>query len=93
MSNIYQARWATKDRVRWLKKTGALRQSLVLDSMKGYIVVEPSGSRLGDGKPLSRDEADFELSQAWCRDPRSAVTEARKRLGLSSEEIASSENA
>jgi hypothetical protein len=78
----YQARWATPKRVHTLRRSGELRSGVLLDSLRGYIVVEPAGVRLGDGKPLSRNEADFELNEAWCRDAHRTVVEARKRLGL-----------
>ena len=82
MSIHYQARWATPDRVRAMRRTGQLRNRVVLDSLRGFIVVEPAEMPLGDGKTLSRDEANYELDSAWCRDPHSTVEEARKRLGL-----------
>jgi hypothetical protein len=82
MRNGYQARWVSKDRVHSLKKTGQSSKGILLDSLKGFIVVEPPGADLGDGDVLSRDVADTELQPVWCRDPSTRVMQARQLLHL-----------
>jgi hypothetical protein len=82
MRSTYQARRISKERVIALRKSGSLRQSVVLDSYTGLIVVEPRGSNLGDGEVLPPEIADAELSSAWCLDPQSKIQHARQLLRL-----------
>lgn len=82
MRCTYQARRISKERVTALRKSGSLRQSVLLDSYTGLIIVEPRGSNLGDGEVLPREIADAELSSAWCLDPQSKIQQARQLLGL-----------
>jgi hypothetical protein len=78
----YQTRWVSKQRREALKKSGRLNGALLLDSLNGFLVVEPVGSNLGDGTILTPEEAAFQLQDVWCLDPKTKVQEARKRLGL-----------
>jgi hypothetical protein len=82
MRSSYQARWISKDCVLALKKTGKVRNGVLLDSCKGFIFVEPPDSRLGDGALLSRIEADYEVRSAWCLDPETKIGQARRLLHL-----------
>ncbi len=82
MKRAYQARWASRERVDALKRSGQLRQGILLDSFNGFLLVEPAGSNLGDGPILSPREADFELSPAWCPGPPVKLVEARRLLRL-----------
>jgi hypothetical protein len=82
MNGRYQARWISKDRVHSLKRAGQLKNGIVLDSFKGFIVVEPPNARLGDGAVLSHSEADSELTPAWCLDPQTKISRARALLAL-----------
>lgn len=78
----YQARWISKKRIDALKKSGSLRRGMLMDSFKGFIVIEPAGSSLGDGELLTPDVVDYELDPAWCLDSRQRISAARKLLGL-----------
>jgi hypothetical protein len=82
MRKGYHARWQSKKRRDELKKSGNHPDAVLLDSLNGFLIVEPVGSNLGDGHVLSRDEADYELRDAWCLDSRKKLQEARRRLGL-----------
>jgi hypothetical protein len=82
MQTQYQARWISKQRRDQLRKSGASAQGILLDSLKGFLIVEPVGSDLGDAELLTREEAYFELSDAWCAESPTKLREARKRLGL-----------
>jgi hypothetical protein len=82
MRSNYQARRISKGRVAALRRSGAFRQSVLLDSYTGLIVVEPRGSDLGDGEVLPPEVADAELSSAWCLDPQTKIQRARQLLGL-----------
>lgn len=82
MNPSFQARWISKKHTESLRKSGA-RKGLLLDTFKGFIVVEPKEEPLGDGEVLSSQEADFEVRPEWCLAPRSKITEARRLLGLS----------
>jgi hypothetical protein len=55
---------------------------LLLNSCKGFIVVEPKGEPTGDGKLLTHESASFELDPAWCTDSPLKVKRARQLLGL-----------
>jgi hypothetical protein len=59
-----------------------LRDRVLIDSMRGFIVVEPEDDPQADGRALTNAEADFELSPPWCREAHSTVRDARRRLGL-----------
>ena len=88
MATQYQARWVSRPRANQIKRTGAMAQGVLLDAFKGFIVVEPVGSNLGDGDILSREEAEFELQEVWYTGPKAKLREARLRLGLEVEEPA-----
>ena len=81
----FQARRISKQRIQFLRKSGRMKDAIVLDSFSGFLIVEPVGSDLGDGDVLDATEADFELNTAWCLTTRSRLNEARKRLGLERE--------
>jgi hypothetical protein len=85
MRKGYHARWISKQRRDLLKKSGNHAEAVLLDSLNGFLIVEPLGSNLGDGHVLSRDEADYELRDAWCLESRKKLQEARRRLGLETE--------
>jgi hypothetical protein len=82
MITKYQARWISKQQTNGLKKTGALTHSIVLDSLKGPIVVEPAGTDRRDSGILPLDVADYELRPAWCLESKTKVQKARQLLGL-----------
>jgi hypothetical protein len=82
MKAAYQARRTSKERAYSLRRSGALGQAILLDSISGFIVVEPVGSNLGDGEVLSPDVADGEVQEAWCQDPKPKIRHARQLLGL-----------
>ena len=82
MQTRYQARRISKQRLEGLRKTREIAKGIVIDSMSGFLLIEPIGSSLGDGDLLQPSEADFELHPAWCLVPQSRLNEARKRLGL-----------
>jgi hypothetical protein len=82
MQTKYEARWVSKKQADAIRRSGELGRVILLDSLKGFIVVQPTGSKLGDGGQLRGMEAEFEVDPAWCQGPRTKVTEARKRLGL-----------
>jgi hypothetical protein len=83
MNPKFQARWISKQQTQHLKKTGRLKESVVLDSCKGHILVEPAGADpdRNDGI-LPLDVADYELRHAWCLGPKTQVQRARQLLGL-----------
>jgi hypothetical protein len=82
MQSCYQARRVSKQRLEALRKSREIAKSIVIDSMSGFLLIEPIGSNLGDGEMLQPSEADFELHPAWCLVPQSRLNDARKRLGL-----------
>jgi hypothetical protein len=82
MKPRYHARWVSKEKSDALKRSGALAEAVLLDSFKGFIVVEPAGRHLGDGGVLSPVEADFELTPVWCLTPKKKLEAARRMLGL-----------
>jgi hypothetical protein len=82
MDAKYQARWISKSQVAALRKTGAMREGVLVHHLKGLLIVEPVGRKLGDGKVLGRTLADYELRPVWCLDPMPQLGEARRRLGL-----------
>jgi hypothetical protein len=88
MRNAYEARWISKEQVDALRKSGRLNGAVVLDSFNGFILVAPAGSGLADGKPLSREEAQYELSPAWVSSPLPRLTRARQLLGLDARGLA-----
>lgn len=79
---MYQARWISKARLETLRKMAQMGSVLVLNSVGGFLIVEPVGSKLGDGRILSPDEADYEVSPVWCQDLKTKITQARALLGL-----------
>ena len=78
----FQARWTSRQQAAQMRKSGKARQGLLLDSFKGYIMVEPKECRLGDGALLTPAELEAELRPEWCQEPRQRVLEARRKLGL-----------
>jgi hypothetical protein len=88
MAAQFQARWVSRQRVNQIKRSGALARGVLLDTFKGFIIVEPVGSDLGDGEILSREEAEYELQPVWYTGPKAKLREARLRLGLEVEESA-----
>lgn len=85
MQPQFQARRISKRRADEVKKSGALRRALLLNTFNGIILIEPLDSELGDGDILSREEADYELQPVWHLGPLTTLREARKRLGLEAE--------
>jgi hypothetical protein len=83
MQASYQARRISKRRADELKRSGdILSRALVLDTFNGFLIIEPTGANLGDGDPLSPEEADYELQPVWHLGPQSKLREARRRLEL-----------
>jgi hypothetical protein len=82
MQTTYQARRISKRRADELKKSDAITRAILLGTFNGFIVVEPTGSGMGDGEVLSEQEADYELQPVWHLGPKAMLREARKRLGL-----------
>ena len=82
MQTGYRARWISRQRIPALGKSGELGRGLLLDTFKGFIVVEPPDIMLGDGAVLSAQEADIELQTAFCLETRAKLTKARRLLGL-----------
>lgn len=82
MRHAYKARWMSKKQIESLRRNGALRESIVVNSFKGFILVEPADTNLGVGKLLPRDVAKFELDPTWCSDPPTTIKKARALLGL-----------
>lgn len=82
MHMAYQARWVSKQRAEALKRSGAARRGVLLDSFNGFLIVEPTGADLGDGDILPQEEADYELQSAWCISPLTKLAEARRLLGF-----------
>ena len=78
----YQARWTSRQQADKIKRTGGLARAILLDTLKGPIVVEPAGSALGDGAVLSPLELEAEHQPAWFLGPTLKLREARTRLGL-----------
>ena len=85
----FQARWISKKKADEVRKTGALRKGVLLDSFNGIIIVEPVGSNLGDGDVMPPETADYELRPVWCYGSKSKLTEARKLLDLDLEPASS----
>jgi hypothetical protein len=87
MDTRYHARWVSKPRANVIKRSRGLSQALLLDTVNGFLIVEPiqKGSALGDGAVLSEREADYELHPAWYTGPVARLREARRRLGLDTE--------
>jgi hypothetical protein len=81
----HRACWVSRERAAALKRAGGLGQALLLDTFKGFILVEPSGRELADGAVLSSEEADYELQPIWFTGPKTTLREARWRLGLEQE--------
>jgi hypothetical protein len=85
MRSKYHARWVSKGKAESLRKFGLLAEAILVGHLNGFIVVEPAGSKLGDGQVLSPEVADYELRTAWCQAPRAVLTKARQLLGLDPE--------
>jgi hypothetical protein len=76
----YHARWISKTQRNSLLRTGNVGNYVLLSSCRGFIIVEPVGSNLGDGEILSPQDAEFEMQETWCQDSKSRLEEARRRL-------------
>jgi hypothetical protein len=81
MRTYYQAQWISRRRMNELKKAGLRGDTVLLDHLKGGIVVGKTGSKLGDGPVLTAAEADYELQPAWVSDSLATLRQARQRLG------------
>jgi hypothetical protein len=90
MKPNYVARWIRKNRLDEVRKSGKVSRAVVLDSMQGFLIVEPAGSDLGDGEILSPEAADYEVRPEWCLNPRGKIAAARRLLGLPAETAVSS---
>jgi hypothetical protein len=80
----YKAQWISKSGCDALRRSRRSKDIVLLDTFKGFIVVEPTGKTLGDGDVLSAAECDYELRPAWYSGPLTRLAEARQRLGLAS---------
>src|SRR5207248_4245015 len=74
--------WVSQQPTGLFKKTGRLTNSLVLESFRGPILVEPAGTNPKSDSVLPLDVADYELRLAWCQGPKAKVQKARQLLGL-----------
>ena len=83
MQSQYEARRVSRQRAVEIRRHGtAAARAIVLDTLSGFIIVEPKGSDLGDGPALSPYEADAELQPVWLLDAPAKLQQARQRLGL-----------
>ena len=83
MQTSYQARRISKARADEVKRNRSLiGRVILLDTFNGFILVEPLESNLGEGDPLSLEEADYELQAVWHLGPKATLRDARRRLGL-----------
>jgi hypothetical protein len=82
MNARYQARWASRQQADKIKRNGSLNSAILLDTLKGPIVVEPAGSGLADGAVLSDQEIEMELQPVWFTGPLMKLRQARKLLGI-----------
>jgi hypothetical protein len=82
MKANFQARRVSRQLVSTLRRSGNLDQGLILDTFKGFIVVEPCNRPLGDGEVLSVQDAVMEIQPAWCLEPKAKVVRAHRLLGL-----------
>src|SRR5262249_12723830 len=78
----FRAHWISKQKADLLKRSGKLLLPRLLDHLKGFIIVEPPGSHLGDGTPLSNEAAEFELTSVWCLESKHQIARARQLLGM-----------
>jgi hypothetical protein len=90
MQTEHEARWVTRPRSEALKRSGALGEAILLDTYNGSILVGLAGSGLADGPALSREEADYELQDAWHYGPKAKLRAARNHLGLEASALAAS---
>jgi hypothetical protein len=84
----YYAQWISKDKVRTLRKAGGWKDGILLDSYKGFIMIQPADRQYGDGEVLSPDTADYELRPEWCTGEKPKLLEARRRLRLDANGVA-----
>lgn len=70
MQSNYQARWVSKEQVPAIKRSGRLANSLLLDTLKGFILVEPTDGAADGNHILSPEEADYELQPVWFYGPK-----------------------
>ena len=61
MQAKFQARRISKQRIDFVRKSGRMKDAIVLDSFSGFLIVEPVGSDLGDGDVLDATEAEYRL--------------------------------
>jgi hypothetical protein len=59
-----------------------------LNHLSGILLVEPLGSDLSDGAILEPHEANYELQSAWILESKARLRQARRLLGLETEELA-----
>lgn len=78
----YKAWWMSKNQIDTMRKTGQLTKSIVCNSLKGFILVEPESAHKSGGDVIDPDVAKFELDPAWCSDPPKTIKKARELLGL-----------
>jgi hypothetical protein len=90
MDTRYHVRWITKPRLTTIRKENRVGNAVVLDSLNGFLIVEPVGSNLGDGDVLSPQDAEWQLSPAFCLAPTAKIAQARRLLGLEAESFAES---
>jgi hypothetical protein len=76
-------------RLNELRKSDSVNRGIVIDHMRGFLVVEPVGSEMGDGEVVPLDIADYELRPVWCFTPPTRLSEARKLLGLANDPVTS----
>lgn len=82
----YQAQWISKDKISTLRKAGGWKDGILLDSVKGFIIIQPEGVQYGDGEVLTSDIADYELRPEWCTGSKPKLLQARRLLQLDREE-------
>ena len=82
MQRQYEARRISKRRAEEVKKSGSLRDAILVGTFDGFIIVEPVGANLGDVLAFSPEEADYELQPVWHLGPKTTLLKARGCLGL-----------
>jgi hypothetical protein len=85
MKANFQARRVSRQLVSTLRRSGSIEPGLILDTFKGFIVVEPCNRPLGDGEVLTVQDAVMEIQPAWCLEPKAKVVRAHRLLGLNVE--------
>jgi hypothetical protein len=88
MTPDYEARWVSKALADRLKRNESHGEAVLLDMLRGSILVGPAGSDLADGAILTAMEAEAELQDPWHLGPRTKLWKARRLLGLEARELA-----